>query len=58
MNNMFKKIIFEKDIDNRIYQGESYNEILSWLNALLRCRDIDNLLYLALKQYLDNNYID
>lgn len=58
MDNMFKKIIFEKDIDNRIYQGESYDEILSWLNALLRCRDIDNLLYLALKQYLDNNYID
>ena len=58
MNNMLKKIIFEKDIDNRIYQGETYDEILSWLNALLRCRDIDNLLYLALKQYLDNNYID
>ena len=58
MDNMLKKIIFEKDIDNRIYQGESYDEILSWLNALLMCRDIDNLLYLALKQYLDNNYID
>lgn len=58
MINILKKIIFEKDIDNRIYQGETYNQILSWLNALLLSGDIENLLYASLKQYLDNNYKD
>ena len=55
---MLKKYIFELDIDNKIYLGESYEEIRSWLIDLLWSREIDNLLYMALEQYLNDNYIE
>ena len=55
---MLKKYIFEQDIDNKIYLGESYDEIRSWLIDLLWSREIDNLLYMALEQYLNDNYIE
>ena len=55
---MLKKYIFEQDIDNKIYLGESYEEIRSWLIDLLWSREIDNLLYMALEQYLNDNYIE
>ena len=55
---MLKKYIFEQDIDNKIYLEESYEEIRSWLIDLLWSREIDNLLYMALEQYLNDNYIE
>ena len=55
---MLKKYIFEQDIDNKIYLGESYEEIRSWLIDLLWSREIDNLLYMAFEQYLNDNYIE